>query len=612
MRKAKTIFWGLTLAVLICITGGLVYAANIVKQKSPQYEPPPAFVSDQVVVAFKPGTPGEAKRAAHAQAGGRVINSNAAINAHLVEIPSGTVLNKIAVYKHNPNVRYAEPNYYYTLHQPPTEGVDSGVCNGVYFEEQWGLHNTGQGFLISSETGDPCSTTGAVDADIDWMEVWESGVRGSDTIKIAIVDSGIESTHPDLQSKIIETWVASAISEGPGDLVGHGTHVAGIAAAATNNGIGISGVGINSMVGSLKACKCYPLPDFCFTGICEDWDTAEAISYATAQGYHVINMSFGGPYVSSAVEDAINQALDAGLVLVASAGNSYLFEEPSYPAAFDGVIAVAATDHFDNLAYFSNFGNWVEIAAPGVNILSSYPAAGCLGIADCYGWLSGTSMASPIVAGAAALVFDSLGGTESITTSVPLRDDVINAILNNADQTGALGQNMLAWTRHGRLNLRAALNGGGSNSPPGVQITSPADGATFNEGDNVVITADASDVDGWVTQVEFFQGTTSIGVDETEPYEIMWNSVPAGSHALTARATDDWGAINTCNAVSITVNATGGGGGGCTAIEWDSGETYYKGDIVSWNNHDWRAKNTSTGVEPGTSNRYWANLGVCN
>ena len=457
MRASRTIFLALTLGVSIFIMAGTGYAATVLGNDTPQYENPPTFVPDQVVVGFKPGTPGEAKRAAHAQAGGRVINTHAAIHADLVGVPSGTVLEKIAVYIHNPNVRYAEPNYYRTFSTPPSEGYDDFVCNDWYWNEQWGLHNTAQ-TLIDPSTGG-CTINGAEDADIDWLDVWESGIRGRNTIKIAILDTGIESTHPDLQSKIVETWVANSISEGSGDLIGHGTHVAGIAAAATNNGIGISGVGVNSMVGSLKTCKCYPNASWCLSGICEDWDIEEAILYAKEQDYHVINMSFGGPQVSTGVEDAVNQALSAGMVLVSSAGNSYQLEELSYPAAIEGVIAVAATDHYDNLASFSNFGQWVEIAAPGVNILSAYPSAGCLGEADCYTWMSGTSMASPIVAGAAALVFDSIGGSDPIETSISLRDDVINAILNNADHTGSLGQNMLAWTRHGRLNLHAAVTG---------------------------------------------------------------------------------------------------------------------------------------------------------
>ncbi len=471
MRTAERIFLGIALAFLFCMTGGLGYAENALTHNMPQHEPPPAFASDQVVVAFKPGTPAEAKRAAHAQARGQVISSHTAIHADLVEIPSGTVLNKIAVYQHNPNVRYAEPNYYRTLSSPPNEGYDPFVCSDYYWDEQSGLHNTGQS-LLDPSTGE-CTITGADDADIDWLAVWESGVRGRDTIKIAIVDTGIDSAHPDLNSKIHETWVASRISEGTEDLIGHGTHVAGIAAAATDNGLGISGVGIRARVGSLKACQCYPGPGLlCLTGICEDWDTAEAILHAMNEGYHIINMSIGGPYVSNSVRDAVSDALAAGLILVSSAGNEYSFEVPSYPAAFEGVIAVAATDHYDNLASFSNFGQWVEVAAPGVNVLSTYPGAGC-GDPDCYTWMSGTSMASPVVAGAAALVLDSLGGPDPIVLSPALRDDVIDALLNNADHTGALGQNMLAWTQYGRLNLNEALTGNSSDSYCGDGTCNP-------------------------------------------------------------------------------------------------------------------------------------------
>jgi thermitase len=464
MRPTRVILiFGMALVVSICTAGDFVYGANIVKQVTLQHDPPPAFAPDQVVVAFKPGTPGEAKRAVHVQTGGQVINTIDALNAELVGIPRGTVLEKIGVYRRNPNVRYAEPNYYYTLDDPPDEGEYSGVCSTHLFDEQWGLYNSGQSFQIDPYTEEPCAIAGVPEADIDWMEVWESAFSGADNIKIAIVDTGIDFDHPDLVSKYIESWVATGILEGPDDLVGHGTHVAGIAAATTNNGIGISGVGIKAKVGSLKACQCYPDPIFCLTGICSEFDIAQALDHASDQGYHVINMSFGGPHTQT-MQAAINGALEAGLVLVASAGNAYLHNEPSYPAAYDGVVAVAATDYYDNLASFSNFGNWVEVAAPGVDILSTYPAAGCLGITDCYSYMSGTSMASPVVAGAAALVFASLGG-DSIITSPQLRDEVIGAILANADQTGALGQNMLAWTQYGRLNVYAALNGTTSHLP---------------------------------------------------------------------------------------------------------------------------------------------------
>lgn len=481
MKTKRLILGTVILIVSVFILANSVYAENVVKQKQKQYDSPPPFAPDQVIVSFKPGTPGDAKRSAHAQTGGRVIDTHAIFNADLVSIPKGLVHQKIAAYKLNPNVRYAEPNYYRTLSTPPNEGYDDFVCNGNYWKEQWYMHNTGQD-LLNPDTAE-CTTNGAPDADIDWLEAWESGVHGQTTIKIAVIDTGIEATHPDLASKISEVWVANGITEGTGDLVGHGTHVAGIAAAETNNGRGISGVGINAVVGSLKGCY----SDLIYGGICEDWDTAEAIEYAANNGYHIINMSFGGPEVENFFKEAVEYAFIKGVILVSSAGNEYYFEKPnqSYPASLPWVVSVAATDHYDNLASFSNFGQWVDIAAPGVNILSTYPEAGCCNFwtgscdPDCYNWLSGTSMASPVVAGAAALVLDKLVGANPVSGSddfrLTYRDAVINTLLDNADHTGALGQNMLAWTRNGRLNINAALNDTGSTDNDGDGFTDDVD-----------------------------------------------------------------------------------------------------------------------------------------
>jgi thermitase len=468
--KRLVLFLGMSLAALLCIDSGIVYAASIAKPKTIKHKDLPAFVPDQVVVAFKPGTPSDEKRSAHAQAGGRVISTIATLNVDVVSIPKGKVFEKSAAYKRNPNVEYVEPNYYYTLHIPPNEGVSSDIfCDDYSFQEQWSLNNSGQGFLTEVDPYtleyNKCVITGVPLADINWLEVWEdpdlSGVRGND-IKIAIVDTGVECSHPDLQCE--EDWVAPSLapySVTPGDLVGHGTHVAGIAAASTNNGKGIAGVGINAMVGSLKACWCLEYLEGygCIYSGCTDVAISEAILHAKDNGYHVINMSLGGPD-SDILRSAVEKALAAGMVLVASAGNSYEYNDisMSYPAAYPGVVAVAATDHYDNLASFSNFGSWVDVAAPGTNILSAYPSAGCGGAENCYSWMSGTSMASPIVAGAAALVLDKISGS-SLEMSTNLRDDVIAAIRSNADHTGAIGQNMLAWTQYGRLNLHAALTG---------------------------------------------------------------------------------------------------------------------------------------------------------
>jgi thermitase len=540
----------IVLFALVCSVGGYSYSAEIAihetqQKETLQREKLPPFVPDQVVVAFRPGTPGDAKKAAHAQAGGRVINTIAALHADLVNIPRGKVLEKVAAYTRNPNVRYAEPNYYYVLDVPPTEGLmpPGTLCSEDLFDEQWALHNTGQSFQMDPYTGEPCIITGTDDADIDWLAVWEQlpGVRG-ENIRIAIVDTGIDFGHPDLINKEVESWTAYGIIEGAEDLIGHGTHVAGIAAAATDNGNGIAGVGIDASAGSLKACQCYPDPTFCLTGGCADSDIAEAISYATEQGYHVVNMSFGGPG-AQLIKDAVDEALAAGLILVASAGNAYALNTPSYPAAYDGVIAVAATDQYDNLSSFSNFGQWVDIAAPGVDIFSTYPGAGCGGNPDCYSWMSGTSMASPVVAGAAALALDSIGG-DSTATPQELRDAVINAILNNADHTGALGQNMLAWTQHGRLNIYAALS---DNISPVAAFTYSCTGLECSFDAAVSHDPDGSIVDyTW----DYGDGSSSSGMTGNHSY------TNDGTYTVSLTVTDNDGALGS-DIQEITISTAG-------------------------------------------------------
>lgn len=423
-------------------------------------EPPPRFAPDRVLVAFQPGTPGAEIAQAHAAAGARLLKRFDAIGVHLLAVPPGTVEGTVAVYQRNPNVRYAEPNYYRPLILP-TEGKDPQPPAGLgieYLPEQWGLNNTAQP-LYDPDTGG--SVTGTLNADIDAPQAWDLS-RGSDAIRIAILDSGVECTHVDLLEKCVEQKNFTA-SSSAADLIGHGTHVAAIAAANTDNGIGTAGVGWSAKVGSLKVCHEWPSESFPLLGMCEVADSVEGLLYAADQGYRVANMSYGSdpdPYSPSQAEaDAIKYAWNKGVVLVAAAGNDYATTR-HYPAAFPEVISVAATDRHDNLAYFSTFSSaWVSVAAPGHNILSAYPNAACgLGETDpegCYNWLSGTSMASPHVAGVAALVLAYYPGI----TNTQARGH----IENNANAQGALGQNFRAWVKYGRVNAHLALT---SNNPP--------------------------------------------------------------------------------------------------------------------------------------------------
>lgn len=459
----------------------LMYSFAAVSGLTTDVTPPPQYVTDQILVAFKPGTPAEVIRSVHAQNGGQVIRTVDAIGMQVVSIKAGTVQEKVATYSRNPNIRYAEPNYLRVM-IIPNEGSDPLPPQGLgidYFKEQYSLNNTGQSFYYDETTGAPGAIIGKVDADIDAPEAWDL-ITDSSTIKIAVLDSGIDFTHPDLDGKLVEN-----MNFGPSpttdDVIGHGTLVGGVAAAETDNNIGIAGVSWGAGLGSLKVCYEYPSVSFPLLGLCDSAASAEAMTYAADNGYQVINMSYGGSGPSSTAEsDAAAYAWENGVVLVAAAGNGYTISK-SYPAALPEVIAVAATDWHDNLASFSNFDPaWVSLAAPGVYTFSTFPQLACpeFDPNGCYGWASGTSFSSPHVAGAAALVWAYQGASAT-------PQSVRNSLENGADTTGAWGQNFLAWTAHGRLNVYGAVTGATSPPPP-PQATSvhtgDLQGISINQG----------------------------------------------------------------------------------------------------------------------------------
>ena len=440
--------------------------------------PPQPFAPDTLLVAFNPGTAASEMGAAHSQAGGNVLRAIAAIGVQVVAVPNGTVLAALQRYQRNPNVTFAEPNYQRPLFLPvTTEGNEPGLIQNFY-DEQWGLHNTGQSF---GATVDPLfgtliipAYTGVADADIDAEEGW--GItHGSAAIRIAILDSGVYCSHADLALKCVEqaSFVGNK-SLSVDDIIGHGTHVAGIAAAKPDNGVGIAGVAWEASIGSLKVCyEDYSLAILgIIQGVCDDADIAAAIIYAAQMGYEVINLSLAGPQNSQTLLSAVNEAWDLGAVIVAGAGNDYS-TEPLYPAAYDNVIAVAATDYFDNLAYFSTFGDWVSVLAPGHTIFSTVPNDFCQGMLPddprgCHDWKSGTSMATPHVSGIAAMLFAQL--------PTPTNAQVRSSIESSAEEFGALGQNFLAWVQHGRVNLYEALmmyDSGGSPPEGGDDTTAP-------------------------------------------------------------------------------------------------------------------------------------------
>jgi thermitase len=219
-------------------------------------------------------------------------------------------------------------------------------------------------------------------------------------VRIAVVDSGIDASHPDLAGKVVAAANFTA-SNTVQDLSGHGTHVAGTAAASFDNAVGIAGMAPLARLMDVKVLAVDQTGRT--TGDCAD--VAVGVVWATDHGADVVNMSLGGPSPCLAMQTAVAYAASRGALVVAAAGNEGSTSR-FYPAAFSDVLSVAATTNRDQLAGFSNRGaSWVDVAAPGDGIASTLPTYDNGSGAINYGYLSGTSMAAPVVSGIAALIW---------------------------------------------------------------------------------------------------------------------------------------------------------------------------------------------------------------
>ena len=287
--------------------------------------------------------------------------------------------------------------------------LGSGPTQDPFFNAQWGLHNNGSS-SVAIEINDQrtIKQPGKAGVDIGWSEAQlEIQNKKQSPIIVAVIDSGIDETHPDLQGRVL-TDGKNFLDESqpPNDDIGHGTHVAGIIAANSQNGIGISGV-------TSPAVKILPLKvlgdGFIYTYPARTVSTftAKAIDYAVAHHASVINMSLAWPSYSDSQEAraSIYKAVQAGVMIIASAGNDRK-NQPTFPCSYEGVICVGAITNNGNLTQYSDFGGRVDILAPGDDIVSLFPKKldpDNLRIQG-YDQLSGTSQAAPHVAGIAAMM----------------------------------------------------------------------------------------------------------------------------------------------------------------------------------------------------------------
>lgn len=425
----RSVAKGVTLALLtgFLLLGSVVVYAADPKPPSPQME----FVPGEIIVKFKAGV---RPQALGTDAQGRLATDLPFLNAlsarygvtdmdlmvktlpaepkarallvqeglnriYKLKVGEKADLNQvIRAFTSSPYVEYAEPNY--IAHASITP-------NDSYWSSQWGMTK------------------------IEAPAAWDI-TPGSDSVMIAIVDTGVDLLHPDLSDKLVSGYDFVNNDSNPQDDHGHGTHVAGIAAAKTNNGTGVAGLSWGAKIMPIKVLNEYG------NGSYEN--LTNGIIYAANHGAKIINLSLGGTAQSWTLKQAVEYAHNLGCVVVAATGNTN--SAVHYPARYPEAIAVAATDSNDQRASFSNYGPEVDVAAPGVNIRSTYWWGG-----STYEWLSGTSQASPHVAGLAALIWSvnpSLSNTE-----------VESIIKQTADDLGAAGRDN--YYGFGRINARRAL-----------------------------------------------------------------------------------------------------------------------------------------------------------
>jgi subtilisin family serine protease len=495
------------------------------------------FVPNELIVRFRRGVPQEEIDAVIGGTGATVKRRLNAINYCVLTLPACLPVNQaLKRFRQYKGVETVEPNYVIPLQEEPA------LPDDPHFRDfQWNLHNTGQ-------------SGGLEDADIDALEAWEVE-QGSPSVVIAVIDTGVDYAHPDLAVNIWENngesgletqvdddgngyvddtrgWDFVDEDNDPMDEHGHGTHVAGIAGAVANNGVGVAGVVWN--------CRIMPVRAGDSGGLFTSEHAAMAIIYAAENRANVINLSWGGYDKISLIDDAMGFATAQGALICAAAGNDNS-NNPVYPAATrnEAVIAVGATDDADQKALFSNYGDWVQVSAPGdgpamsdsgqQGIFSTFLQGG-------YRQMRGTSMATPHVSGTAALLFSLFPDLSAIEAKTQIMRSVdVLADLNGTNMTS------------GRVNAYRALTE--TYETPFIFSVTPRQA---HEGDRITILGDKfGETDAGASSVTFDPGL--------EAEALSWSNsaivcqVPHGAETGDLWVTTPGG---TSNKVQVTLLAT--------------------------------------------------------
>lgn len=484
----------------------------------PRGAPPKRFHTDRTSAEWQTGA-----RILEARTGLTVLEAEPYYGIARLAVPPGREQAEIARLSTLPWVQYAEPNF--IAHAADTYPTDP------YFDRQWNMLR------------------------VNAPAAWDL-TMGSDSIVVAVVDSGIDLSHPEFAGRILAGHDYVRGDAIPNDEHGHGTHVSGIIAAAANNGIGVAGLAPNV--------KILPLKVLDNTGSGLYSNIALAILAATDYGAQIINMSLQGLDPSDILHNAVVYARERDRLQVAAAGNcaeggyycNFIINHEVYPGAYSEVITVAASDYFDNWATYSNYNDHVDLAAPGgtsaYRIWSTLPASS-------YGYNQGTSMATPMVSAAAALVW----------TCVPTatRQDVINILKQTADKVGSFeydeyGRN--PYFGYGRLNAGSAVPLPSlSSSPSGTQhfllggtVQQAGEQISLINSSRCVATWQASVLQGvdWLTlSAGSSSGTATSGAPGTLSFDVDSTTLSPGQYTGLIRVQYNNGASSVDIPVQLQV-----------------------------------------------------------
>jgi len=473
-RRRPLVFLALVAAALV-LTSGLVDRPNANGEPSDPPSVPPDIAEGEVpegdlLVKFRPDAPASEIARLHAAANAVFVSDVPGIGVKRLKVPSGQAQEAADNYSRSSAVEFAEVDGSVQTQLSPNDPYYAGVYPTTRFGNiaQWAPQ--------------------AVSAPAAW-----DITQGDPAIIIAIVDTGVDTAHPDLQAKMVSG--TSFLGSGK-DQFGHGTHVAGIAAASTNNGTGVAGI--------CPRCSIMPVRVLDANGSGSISDVAAGIVYAANNGARVINLSLGGPSTSQTLRTALDYAVAHNALPVAAMGNAYT-PQALEPAYWYSALSVGAVDQSGTKADFSNYGAKTDVVAPGVAVLSTmptYPVTLSRTYKQNYDALSGTSMATPVVSGVAGLV---------LSRNPALTAGQVKGII---EATAGDGKSFNTTTGFGLVNAAKAVAAAAQadTTPPTVNVVSPTVGSTVSK----LFTLQAAPTDNaGVHHVDFVIGGTRAGLPGT-------------------------------------------------------------------------------------------------